>query len=52
MKEQNDVQQRLTNVEDRLQRLENLLVSINEKLEQTQQPTVKNLITLRSFNSG
>ncbi len=40
MKEQNDVQQRLTNVEDRLQRLENLLTSINDKLDQPQQATV------------
>ena len=40
MSDQTNVQERLVNVEDRLGRLENLLVSINEKLEQTQQPTV------------
>lgn len=40
MSDQTNVQERLINVEDRLGRLENLLVSINEKLEQTQQPTV------------
>ena len=33
MSDQTHVQERLTNVEDRLGRLENLLVSINEKLE-------------------
>lgn len=40
MSEQTNVQERLTQVEDRLGRLENLLVSINEKLEQTQQPNI------------
>lgn len=40
MSDQTNLQERLINVEDRLGRLENLLVSINEKLEQTQQPTV------------
>ena len=35
MSDQTNVQERLTNVEDRLGRLENLLVSINEKLDQT-----------------
>lgn len=40
MSDQTKVQERLTNVEDRLGRLENLLVSINEKLDQTQQPNV------------
>lgn len=40
MSDQTKVQDRLTNVEDRLGRLENLLVSINEKLDQTQQPSV------------
>lgn len=38
MSEQTNVQERLTQVEDRLGRLENLLVSINEKLEHTDQP--------------
>lgn len=40
MSDQTKVQERLTNVEDRLGRLENLLVSIDEKLEQTQRPSV------------
>ncbi len=40
MSDQTNVQERLINVEDRLGRLENLLVSINDKLEQTQEPTV------------
>lgn len=40
MKEQNDVQQRLTNVEDQIQRLETILTSINDKLEQSQQANV------------
>ncbi len=40
MSDQTNVQERLSNVEDRLGRLENLLVSINEKLDQTQQPSV------------
>ena len=40
MSEQTNVKERLTQVEDRLGRLENLLVSINEKLEQTQQPNI------------
>ncbi|MYF54178.1 hypothetical protein F4225_00065 [Candidatus Poribacteria bacterium] len=40
MSDQTNVQERLINVEDRLGRLENLLVSINEKLGQTQQPNV------------
>lgn len=40
MNEQNKVQQRLTNVEDRLQRLETLLTSINDKLEQPSQTAV------------
>ena len=40
MSDQTHVQERLTNVEDRLGRLENLLVSINEKLEHAQQPNV------------
>ena len=39
MKEQNDVQQRLTNVEERLQKLESILTSINDKLDQPQQAT-------------
>ncbi len=37
MSEQTNVQERLTSVEDRLGRLENLLVSINDKLEKTPQ---------------
>ncbi len=40
MSEQTNVQERLTSVEDRLERLENLLVSINDKLEQTSQSNV------------
>ena len=40
MSDQTKVQERLTNVEDRLGRLENLLVNINEKLDQTNQPSV------------
>lgn len=40
MSEQNKVQERLTNVEDRLERLETLLTSINDKLEQPSQTTV------------
>ncbi len=40
MSNQTKVQDRITNVEDRLGRLENLLVSINEKLDQTNQPSV------------
>lgn len=39
MNDQTHIQERLTKVEDRLGRLENLLVSIDEKLEQTQQPS-------------
>lgn len=38
MSEQTNVQERLTQVEDRLGRLENLLVSINEKLEHSDKP--------------
>ncbi len=40
MSDQTKVQERLTNVEERLGRLENLLVNINEKLDQTNQPSV------------
>ena len=40
MSEQNKVQERLTNVEDRLERLETLLTSINDKLEQPSQTAV------------
>ena len=40
MSDQTNVQERLSNVEDRLGRLENLLVSINEKLDQTPQNSV------------
>ena len=42
-------QERLTNVEDRLGRLENLLVSINEKLEQSQQPSVPGTESTEKF---
>ncbi len=34
MSEQNSAHERITNVEERLRRVENLLVSINEKLDQ------------------
>lgn len=37
MSEQTKVEERLTNVEDRLVRLESLLTNINDKLEQTPQ---------------
>ena len=37
MSEQNNVKERLTNVEDRLERLETLLTSINDKLDQPSQ---------------
>jgi len=40
MSVQNKVQERLTNVEDRLERLETLLTSINDKLEQPSQTAV------------
>ena len=40
MSDQTKVQERLTNVEDRMGRLEDLLVSINEKLQKTQQPVI------------
>ncbi len=40
MSGQNKVQERLTNVEDRLERLETLLTSINDKLEQPSQTAV------------
>ena len=40
MSDQTKVQERLTSVEDRLGRLENILVNINEKLDQKQQPSV------------
>lgn len=40
MNEKNSVQERLTNVEDRLARLETILTSIDDKLEQSQQTTV------------
>ena len=40
MSDQTNVEERLTNVEDRLGRLENLLVNINEKLDQTEQRSV------------
>ncbi len=40
MSDQTNVQERLTTVEDRLGRLENLLVSINEKLDQKQESSV------------
>lgn len=40
MSEQTNVQERLTSVEDRLERLESLLTSINDKLEQTSQNSV------------
>ena len=39
MNEQNSEHQRLTDVEERLTRVENLLVSINEKLEQRPAPS-------------
>lgn len=39
MSEQNKVQERLTHVEDRLERLESILTSIDEKLEQSSQST-------------
>lgn len=40
MSDQTNVQERLTSVEDRMERLENLLISINDKLEQTPQANV------------
>lgn len=39
MSEQNKVQERLTHVEDRLERLESILTSIDEKLEKSPQST-------------
>jgi len=40
MSEQNKVEERLTSVEDRMERLEKLLTSINDKLKQTPQANV------------
>ena len=49
MNDQTNVQERLTNVEDRLGRLENLLVSINEKLDQTHQPSISDAQSTEKF---
>lgn len=49
MSDQINVQERLTSVEDRLERLENLLISMNEKLEQTPQPDVAEAESTEKF---